>query len=65
MIMKRVGQFVDRLVFCAISSQLIIAQTVGPLIKTQWNQNDPYNLMCPEIDGKHCLTSCGATADAP
>jgi hypothetical protein len=52
------------LFFCAISSQLIIAQTVGPLIKTQWNQNDPYNLMCPEIGGKHCLTSCGATAMA-
>ena len=47
-----------------MSSQLLIAQTVGPLIKTQWGQGDPYNLKCPEIDGQHCLTSCGATAMA-
>lgn len=49
-------------VLCVMSSQLLMAKTVGPLIKTQWNQTDPYNLMCPTIDGQHCLTSCGATA---
>lgn len=41
-----------------------MAQTVGPLIQTQWNQEAPYNSMCPEVDGVHCLTSCGATAMA-
>ena len=25
---------------------------IEPLIKTQWNQNEPYNLLCPLIDGK-------------
>lgn len=32
---------------CALSSQMLTAQTVGPLIQTQWDQGDPYNLMCP------------------
>lgn len=51
-------------VLCVMSGQLLMAKTVGPLIKTQWNQGDPYNLMCPAIDGQHCQTSCGATAMA-
>ena len=37
---------------------------VNPLIETQWSQRDPYNLMCPEIDGQHCVTGCVATAMA-
>ena len=48
---------------------------IDPLIKTQWNQSEPYNLMCP--DGKfvdydesgydtenRCVTGCVATAMA-
>ena len=27
-------------------------EAVDPLIKTQWNQNYPYNLMCPDWSGK-------------
>ena len=49
---------------CAVSSQMLVAQTVGPLIQTQWDQGDPYNMLLPEKDGMHCLTSCGATAEA-
>lgn len=52
------------LFLCTLGSQMLMAQTVGPLIKTQWDQGDPYNLLIPEKDGKHCLTSCGATAEA-
>lgn len=50
-------------------------KTVNPLIKTQWNQDEPYNLKCP--DGNHvdydeagydannrCVTGCVATAMA-
>ena len=37
---------------------------VEPLITTKWGQDGPYNLMCPEIDGKHCVTGCVATAMA-
>ena len=52
------------LLFCLVCSQALIAQTVGPLIQTQWNQSEPYNSMCPEVDGTHCLASCGAAAMA-
>lgn len=37
---------------------------VEPLITTKWGQGSPYNLMCPEIDDKHCVTGCVATAMA-
>ena len=51
-------------VMCVLSNLSLHAQTVGPLIQTQWDQGSPYNLMIPEKDGVHCLTSCGATAEA-
>ncbi|MBO7069606.1 MAG: C10 family peptidase [Bacteroidaceae bacterium] len=38
---------------------------VGPLVKTQWDQGQPYNDMCPKINpdlDQHTLTGCGATA---
>lgn len=31
---------------------------------TTYNQKDPYNLHCPEVNGKPCLTGCIATAMA-
>ena len=34
------------------------------LIKTQWNQGNPYNQQCPEYNGKLCVTGCVATAMA-
>ncbi len=37
---------------------------VAPLIKTKWNQYEPYNIMCPEKNGKHCPAGCTATAMA-
>jgi len=39
-------------------------QAVEPLIKTQWNQAEPYNNMCPVIGGSKTLTGCVATAMA-
>lgn len=51
-------------VLCVMSSQLLTAKTVGPLIQTQWNQVEPFNLLCPEVNGKHCPASCGAAAMA-
>ena len=44
--------------------------SIDPLIKTKWNQGSSteggyiYNTMCPEIDGKRCLTGCVPTAGA-
>ena len=37
---------------------------VAPLVKTEWNQDAPYNGQTPEVDGKHCVTGCVATAMA-
>ncbi len=45
-------------------------EAIAPLIATQWDQGvptaegDAYNLLCPTIDGDHCLTGCVATAMA-
>lgn len=35
---------------------------IDPLITSKWNQDSPYNDMCPETNGKHGLTGCVATA---
>ena len=51
-------------VLCVMSSQLLTAKIVGPLIQTQWSQEEPFNLLCPEINGKHSPASCGAAAMA-
>lgn len=37
---------------------------VAPFIKTQWGQGTPYNLLTPELSGKHTPTGCVATAMA-
>ena len=50
----------------ALSRAPSIAQKtpIEPLITTKWGQGSPYNHQCPEIDGKHCVTGCVATAMA-
>lgn len=35
---------------------------VGPLCKSQWGQDIPYNSLCPKIGGKSCVVGCVATA---
>lgn len=48
------------LLLCALTS---FAQE--PLLKTQWNQTHPYNMMCPADPMEnyaHCYTGCPATA---
>ena len=37
---------------------------ISPLIKTQWNQNTPYNKYCATESGETCPTGCVATATA-
>ena len=40
---------------------------VEPLMTTSWNQNEPYNLLCPieaASDSERCVTGCVATAMA-
>ena len=45
----------------ASSNQL---QAISPLITTKWNQDAPYNNMCPDHNGKKSVTGCTATAMA-
>lgn len=40
----------------------ILVHSIAPLIKTKWNQNAPFNNMCPEDQGQRCLTGCASTA---
>ncbi len=37
---------------------------IKPLLKTEWNQEYPYNLLCPKVDGHETVTGCVATAMA-
>ncbi|MDE5996962.1 MAG: C10 family peptidase, partial [Muribaculaceae bacterium] len=37
---------------------------VAPMIATKWNQSEPYNDLCPELDDKRSVTGCVATAMA-
>ena len=39
-------------------------ENVGPLMTCWFNQGSPYKDKCPEVDGKHCVTGCTATAMA-
>ncbi len=48
-----------------ISSSTSAGRTaISPLLSTKWDQSEPYNLLCPEIDGERTVTGCVATAMA-
>ncbi|MBP5548544.1 MAG: thiol protease/hemagglutinin PrtT [Bacteroidales bacterium] len=40
------------------------AKAVTILLKSKWDQGDPYNRECPMKGNQHCLTGCVATAMA-
>lgn len=42
----------------------IAKEPIEPLLKIKWNQGNPYNMYCPEINGKKCWVGCVATAMA-
>lgn len=39
-------------------------EPISPLTMTRWNQEAPYNALCPEVNGKGTVTGCVATAMA-
>lgn len=39
-------------------------KAIAPLVATRWNQDAPYNDLCPEVKGVRCVTGCVATAMA-
>lgn len=52
-----------RLLLCVLLLPLTArAQVTGPLLKTQWHQEEPYNMCCPEIKGEKTIVGCVATA---
>ncbi len=48
----------------AVSKSPAQRPAVAELLKTRWNQAEPYNLDCPVENGYHCVTGCVATAMA-
>ena len=48
----------------AASADCDMSKSVEPLVKTKWNQDAPYNTLCPVIDGKATVTGCVATGMA-
>lgn len=45
-----------------LSLRASYASSVSPLVKTKWNQDSPYNNLCPLDGGKRSVTGCVATA---
>lgn len=41
-----------------------LGDNVGPLLETHWDQESPYNDLCPEYNNNRSLTGCVATAMA-
>lgn len=41
-----------------------LGSEIKPLIKTIWDQGDPFNDECPKVGNVHCVTGCVATAMA-
>lgn len=39
-------------------------QAIAPMVKTVWNQSEPFNNMCPANGNRRCVTGCVATAMA-
>jgi hypothetical protein len=44
--------------------QQSLGQAISPLLRAQWDQEAPYNLMLPFINSYHAYTGCVATAMA-
>lgn len=39
-------------------------EPIETMVKTQWDQGSPYNILCPTIGGTRCITGCLPTAMA-
>ena len=48
---------------CA-ASHLSGRPPIAPLVKAQWSQDAPYNILFPFIEGKHAMLGCAATVMA-
>lgn len=46
------------------SPSKLAGSAIAPMLKSKWNQEAPYNAMCPKLGGEPCPTGCVATAMA-
>lgn len=37
-------------------------ESIAPLVTAMWDQGEPYNRECPLVNGRRCVTGCGATS---
>ena len=37
---------------------------IAPMVSSNWSQQEPYNISCPEVSGELCNTGCTSTAMA-
>ncbi|MCH5228489.1 MAG: C10 family peptidase [Muribaculaceae bacterium] len=54
----------NNILYNKIESRADSWNPVVPLLTSQWNQNSPFNNMCPEFSGRYSMTGCVATAMA-
>lgn len=47
-----------------LSAPATARQAIAPMVKTVWNQSEPFNNMCPANGNRRCVTGCVATAMA-
>lgn len=45
-----------------VSPMRIQRAEIKPMLSTEWNQESPYNMLCPKVDGHETVTGCVATA---
>lgn len=48
--------------FFMTDTQRTLRPEIGPLLKTTWNQDDPFNRRCPLFGSQRAVTGCVATA---
>ncbi|MGN0236065.1 MAG: C10 family peptidase [Paludibacteraceae bacterium] len=61
---ERAGKSVASGTVTSSSEAATIYTAVSPLCSATWNQDAPYNNLCPTKDDERCVTGCVATAAA-
>ncbi len=63
------GEYADQIGHSASSRSSAMVERpdrapIEPMVTTRWNQDSPYNALCPSYDGHRSVTGCVATAMA-
>lgn len=59
---KQISALAKGEVSTTLQEEVSYRGNIVPFMSTKWDQYNPYNNMCPTIDGKRCVTGCVATA---